>query len=73
MRRKRQRRRATVSAIGPDGWPCAERPVECAIALIVEQVADELRSAVRSDTSWVPRIVVHDHDGNDITAEFNVN
>lgn len=41
--------------------------------MIVEQVADELRSAVRSDTGWIPQIVVLDDHGNDVTAVFNVN
>ncbi len=64
---------ATLYAIGPDGWPCAERIVDHAVPLIVEQVADELRSAVRSDSRWLPRIAVLDEHGRDITASFNVN
>jgi hypothetical protein len=65
--------RVTLLAIGPDGWPCSERIVDRAVPLIVEQVADDLRSAVRSDSGWLPRIAVLDERGRDITASFNVN
>ncbi len=62
----------TVFAIGRDGWPVAERPVDFVDAIIVESVADELRAAVRNDTEWTPTIVVVDKDGRDVTLDFKV-
>jgi hypothetical protein len=66
------RGRVTLFAIGPNGWPHSERIVDRAVPLIVEEVADELRSAVRSASGWLPRIAVLDERGRDITASFNV-
>lgn len=64
---------ATVQAIGPDGWAIAERSVDSATPMTVKQTADELRATVRSDSGWLPRIVVLDEQDRDVTDTYNVN
>lgn len=64
---------ATIQAIGPDGWAVTERVVDHAVGLVVEEVAAELRAAVRRDTGWQPRIVVLDDRGRDISTHYDVN
>lgn len=69
----REARPATICAIGPGGWAVAERSVDYATTMLVEQAADELRSGVRSETGWTPRMVVLDDRGRDVTADYRVN
>lgn len=64
---------ATIRAIGPDGWVVAERTVDRATAMVVEDAAEQLRATVRGDTGWTPRIVVLDRRGRDVTARYDVN
>jgi hypothetical protein len=64
--------RLTVFAIGHDGWPVAERPLDFVDPMIVESAAEELRAAVRNDTGWAPRIVIVDWHGHDVTSRFRV-
>jgi len=66
-------RPATIQAIGAEGWAVAERMVDARSPLVVEEAADELRAAVRSDRGWIPRLVVFDDQGLDVTANFDVN
>ena len=68
-----QSRPVTVQAIGPQGWAVAERMVDHSTPLVVEQAADELRATVRSDSGWLPRLVVLDEQGRDVTAAYDVN
>lgn len=65
-------RGVTIRAIGPEGWPVAERPVDDPGAITVESVAEALRAGVRNDTGWTPRIVVLAPDGRDITSAYRV-
>jgi hypothetical protein len=61
-----------VRAIGRDGWPVAERPVDRGASLQVVLVADELRAQVLADVGWLPRIVVVDARGRDVSEAFEV-
>jgi hypothetical protein len=62
-----------ILAIGPNGWAVAERIVEHPIPMLVEQAAEELRWAIRSETGRTPLIMVLDDRGRDLTRSFDVN
>lgn len=63
-----------VQAIGPDGLLVAERILEGSSNPLVEEAARALRIAVRRDTERrLPRIVVLDANGKDITDAYEVN
>ncbi|HTS15267.1 MAG TPA: hypothetical protein VMH24_06345 [Candidatus Sulfotelmatobacter sp.] len=61
-----------IRAIGPMGWVVAERPLDTASPITVEDAVEALRSSVRSETGWVPRIVILDHDGRDVSTRYRV-
>ena len=60
-----------VQAVGRDGWVVAERRLDHGLSILIEDAADALRSAVRLETGWEPRIVVQDEEGHDLTARYN--
>jgi hypothetical protein len=66
-------RSVTIQAIGPQGWPVAERVVDYVTEITVEDAAEQLRAAVRSDYGWQATIVVRDARGRDITRRYRVN
>jgi hypothetical protein len=57
-----------VQAIGPDGWVVAERSVDRPNRMLLEDVAEQLRALVRSETGWTPRLRVLDSGGHDVSA-----
>jgi len=69
----RRHRAVTVQAIGPQGWAVAERIIDSSAPLVVEQAAEALRATVRSDSGGLPRLVVLDEYGRDVTAAYRVN
>ncbi len=62
----------TLLAIGPQGWAVAERRIDHPTPLIVADVADQLRAAVRSDTGWTPTVLVLDRSGDDVSSRYPV-
>lgn len=61
-----------IVAIGREGWPLAERLLETATRIVIEDTADQVRGLVRADTGWTPTIRVLDEDGNDLSSLYNV-
>ncbi len=62
----------TLLAVGPQGWAVAERRIDHPTPMIVAEVADQLRAAVRSDTGWLPTILVLDETGADVSRRYPV-
>jgi hypothetical protein len=43
------------------------------VGRLVEDAAEQLRAAVRSESGWTPPIVVSDMRGREVTFRYNVN